>query len=156
MLLHCPNAEPEAVPRRRARRPPRPAPPSRTARPSPPTPRARARATGPQPATRSSPDGYGDLTAPWAAIHSLNGPTDPRIADVVAAGHLVRTRADGDVQEPAAGDTTRRDAAIASGAHFVSTDFPEPHPETGYVVDLGGVACNPVTASDTCDPATIE
>ncbi len=102
------------------------------------------------------PDGYGDLDAPWAAIHSMNDPTSPRIAEVLAAGHLVRTRADGDVVEPAAGDTSRRDAAIASGAHFVSTDFPEPHPETGYVVDLGGVVCNPVTAPTDCDPSRVE
>lgn len=102
------------------------------------------------------PDGYGDLDAPWAAIHSMNDPADPRIAEVLAAGHLVRTRTDSDVVEPAAGDTTRRDTAIASGAHFLSTDFPEPHPETGYVVDLGGVVCNPVTAGDGCDPDRIE
>jgi len=110
--------------------------------------------------TRSDPalflDGYGDLNVPWAAVHSLNDPNDPRMADVLAAGHLVRTRADGDVEEPAAGDTTRRDAAIASGAHFLSTDFPEPHPETGYVVDLDGVACNPVTAPASCNPSRIE
>lgn len=104
-------------------------------------------------------DAYGDLTVPYAAIHSVNNPYDGRLADVVGAGHLVRTRADGDVVEPAAGDTTQRDQALASGAHFISTDFPEPHPETGYVVELPEgepSRCNPVTAPADCLSSWIE
>jgi hypothetical protein len=103
------------------------------------------------------PDGFGDLTVPWAAVHSINDPDDPRIADVVAAGHLVRTRADSDLAEAEAGDTTRRDAALASGAHFLSTDFPEPHPDSGYVVALPDpVGCNPLTAPTECAPGAME
>ena len=36
-------------------------------------------------------------------------------------------------------DTTRREAAFASGAQIITTDFFEgsPHKETGYVVTIG-------------------
>lgn len=47
-----------------------------------------------------------------------------RIADALAAGLIVRTRADQDDVDPLAGDTTKRDAALASGAQLVSTDYP--------------------------------
>ncbi|MGZ8762831.1 MAG: Ca2+-dependent phosphoinositide-specific phospholipase C, partial [Acidimicrobiia bacterium] len=48
------------------------------------------------------------------------------IRAAVTAGYLVRTRADGDTVEARANDTTVRDAALASGAQWVSTDFPVP------------------------------
>ncbi len=104
-------------------------------------------------------DAYGDLDAPYAAIHSMNDPFNGAISGVVAAGHLVRTRADADVVEPANNDTRKRDAALASGAHFVSTDFPIPHPDTGYVVQMPDGApsrCNPLTAPDVCAAEAIE
>lgn len=104
-------------------------------------------------------DAFGDLTAPWAAVHSMNDPGDPRIAEVVAAGHLVRTRADSNVEEALANDGTTRDRALASGAQFVSTDFPAPHPDTGYVVRLPGevaARCNPLGAPAACAPEALE
>ena len=68
-------------------------------------------------------------------------------------GYLVRTRADADTVEARTGDTTRRDAALASGAQWVSTDYPAPGTAdrfgTDYVVSLPGdaiVRCNPVSA----------
>ncbi|HVR29668.1 MAG TPA: phosphatidylinositol-specific phospholipase C1-like protein [Thermoanaerobaculia bacterium] len=90
-----------------------------------------------------------------AAFLVVNDPVrdGARISELVARGFLVRTRADADTREARSGDTTRREAAFASGAHFVSTDYYlASHPEspafgTGYQVDLpgGGVArCNPV------------
>ena len=107
------------------------------------------------------PDAYDDLSAPWAAYHSMNDPRadGQRIAAAIALGHLVRTRADVDGEQARAGDTTQRDAALASGAHFVSTDFPAPHPDTGYVVAMPGGSpsrCNPLHAPDACTPAAIE
>jgi hypothetical protein len=101
------------------------------------------------------PDGYGTCDA--CAFHSLNDPTDPRIPELVQRGQLVRTRTDADVLEPVANDTSRRDAALASGATFLSTDFPQPHPTSGYVVDLGAVArCNPVRQPRRCSPERLE
>jgi hypothetical protein len=78
-----------------------------------------------------------------------------RIRALVAQGFLVRTRADADTREARSGETKRRDAAFASGAHVVSTDYQEPNPEfeTGYRVELpgGGAArCNPVRVPDGC------
>ncbi len=113
-------------------------------------------------------DAYGDVTAPFAAYHSMNDAIGDgaRIAEVVAAGHLVRTRADGDGNEARANDTVRRDAALASGAHFISTDFPAPgesgegpHPQTGYFVAMPEGTpsrCNPVRAVTDCTSSAIE
>ncbi len=107
------------------------------------------------------PDAYGDVTLPFAAWHSMNDAVgqSQRIGEVVAAGHLVRTRADSDGNEARADDTRVRDAALASGAHFVSTDFPGPHPETGYVVTIPGGTpsrCNPLRAPEGCTSGAIE
>ncbi|MEN9787311.1 MAG: hypothetical protein RLZZ299_2575 [Pseudomonadota bacterium] len=107
------------------------------------------------------PDAYDDLYAPWAAYHSMNDPLADRqrIAGAVALGHLVRTRADVDGAQARANDPVQRDAALESGAHFVSTDFPAPHPDTGYVVRMPGGSpsrCNPLRAPDTCVPGAVE
>jgi hypothetical protein len=50
-----------------------------------------------------------------------------------------------------------RDAAFASGAQYVSTDyiFPDPRFGTGYVVDLPGdstARCDPVLVAVRCRP----
>lgn len=105
------------------------------------------------------PDGMGDTDVDWAVVHTMNDPTDPRIPEVVAAAHLVRTRADADLEEVRAEDPTHRDAAFASGAHFVSTDAPAPIGDFDYVVAVPGGTpsrCNPVHAPDDCVPADIE
>ncbi len=104
-------------------------------------------------------DAYGDTSLDYAAVHSMNNPNNPDIATVVERGHLVRTRADSDTQAARDNDPTQRDAAIASGAHFVSTDFPVPHPETGYVVQIPGGTpsrCNPMSAPDVCTSESLE
>lgn len=106
------------------------------------------------------PDAFGDLSLPFAAVHSINDAVGgaEAISAAHAAGHLVRTMADG---EGEAG----RDLALASGANFVTTDWPEPQPGTGYVVEIPGGTpsrCNPLGAAEGCtseaieDPAYIE
>ena len=69
-----------------------------------------------------------DVGRPDAAFIKLNNPIGDatRIHDAVAAGYVVRTRADADVVEPAANNTGPRDAAISGGAQWVSTDFEVP------------------------------
>jgi len=94
---------------------------------------------------------------PEAAFLILNDPLaqGEEIRQRVGQGYLVRTRADADTAEARLGDTTRRAAAFASGAQFVSTDYYDESPAfgTGYRVELpgGGVArCNPLTAESSC------
>ena len=98
-----------------------------------------------------------------AAFVKANDPftTSPSIAELVAAGYLVRTRADSDTVEARSGDTAPRDAAIASGAQYVSTDYPVENPAfgTGYVVRIPNgmpARCNPVNAPASCREAGLE
>jgi hypothetical protein len=100
---------------------------------------------------------------PEAAFVKLNDPSDDfdRIQELVAEGFIVRTRADTDTVEARSGDTTERDLALASGAQFVSTDFPVPDPDfgTGYAVQIPmgmPVGCNPISAPPECTPLALE
>ncbi|WP_200911290.1 Ca2+-dependent phosphoinositide-specific phospholipase C [Sphingomonas sp. Leaf62] len=103
-----------------------------------------------------------DEASPAAAYLTLNDPVadGPRIAAAVRAGFLVRTRADDGTREARDGDTRRRDAALASGAQYVSTDYPWPDRRlSGYRVMLpGGAAagCNPVRAATRCTDGPVE
>ncbi|WP_336980778.1 phosphatidylinositol-specific phospholipase C1-like protein [Altererythrobacter fulvus] len=104
-----------------------------------------------------------DESSPAAAYLTLNDPIadGERIRKAVAAGFIVRTRADAGTLEARANDTVRRDAALASGAQYVSTDYiwPEPRLHNDYRVRLpGGAAalCNPVRAADRCDGSAVE
>jgi hypothetical protein len=66
--------------------------------------------------------------APEAAWFKINEPVKEfdRIQRLVRDGFLVRTRADADTRQSRANDGTQRDKAMASGAQFISTDYPEP------------------------------
>ncbi|MEO5874656.1 MAG: phosphatidylinositol-specific phospholipase C1-like protein [Streptosporangiaceae bacterium] len=94
---------------------------------------------------------------PDAAFVERNNPTAADLPALVAKGYLVRTRADSDTAEARSGSTTARDAALASGAQWVSTDYPVPGLAarfgTGYHTSLPGFAtarCNPVSAPAPC------
>jgi hypothetical protein len=95
-------------------------------------------------------------SSPAAAYLTLNEAlTDTaHITADVRQGFLVRTRADADTVEARANDTRRRDAALASGAQYVSTDYMEPDKRfSTYTTRLpqGAVAeCNPVRAAGKC------
>jgi len=79
------------------------------------------------------------------------------ILDLARRGYIVRTMADSSTVEARSGDRTRMNAAFASGAHIVSTDYYRPDPRgampgsgwSNYAVALpgGGPArANPVSA----------
>lgn len=92
---------------------------------------------------------------PEAAFLKLNDPSDIiAIQERVSQGYMVRTRADADTVQARTGDTTRRDAAFESGAHFISTDYPVPDTRfTDYQVTIPGdniARCNPVNATTEC------
>lgn len=100
---------------------------------------------------------------PEAGFVKLNDPIadGDKIRDLVARGFIVRTRADGDTVQARTGDVTQRDAAIASGAQYVSTDYPVPDPDfgTGYMVEIPGgtpARCNPINAPADCTSLDVE
>jgi Phosphoinositide phospholipase C, Ca2+-dependent len=85
------------------------------------------------------------------------GPNTAEIQDLVRRGYLVRTRADADTIQARTGDTIQRDAALLSGAQFVSTDYPVPGRAasfgTDYVAQIpdGDPArCNPINTGTLC------
>jgi hypothetical protein len=100
---------------------------------------------------------------PDAAFVKLNDPVADAalIPEIVRAGYIVRTRADAKTEQARTGDTTRRDAALASGAQFVSTDYPVPNPDfgTGYFVEIPDGEpgrCNPINAPPGCRAGALE
>jgi hypothetical protein len=100
---------------------------------------------------------------PEAAFMKRNNPIGgfDEIVDLVGRGYIVRTRADADTLDARFGDTTRRDAALASGAQFVSSDYPVPDPDfgTGYFVEIpegDPGRCNPINAPPGCRNTALE
>jgi hypothetical protein len=73
------------------------------------------------------------------------------IPNLVRKGYLIRTMTDGGVQRVRANDTSRRDAAINSGAQLLSTDYPftYQHPASTFSVSFGNggtiARCNPIS-----------
>jgi hypothetical protein len=99
---------------------------------------------------------------PDAAFAKLNDPIGDAaaIAAALDAHMLVRTRADADTVQARTNDTSRRDAALASGAQLVSTDYERPNPSfSDYAVAIPGgtpAGCNPVTAPPGCRSTDVE
>ena len=104
----------------------------------------------------SSPPGEDD-----AAFVKRNDPLGPNTAEIqalVTAGYVVRTRADEPTFQARSGDTTQRDAALASGAQWVSTDYPVQNRAlnqfgSDYYAALpegNPIRCNPINAPDDC------
>ena len=73
---------------------------------------------------------------------------EAEIAGLSALGYVLRTRADS-LDDARVNDTTARDAAFASGAHYISTDFPVPeYLDNGYFVQIPDGTpsrCNPIS-----------
>lgn len=100
---------------------------------------------------------------PDAAFLKINEPLGnvDQIQDAVAAGYVVRTRADSPTADARNEDTTRRDAALASGAQWVSTDYlvPSTFFASSYVVELPDgltARCNPINAPAACADDLLE
>jgi hypothetical protein len=96
--------------------------------------------------------------SPDAAFVEVNEPlrNPALIPGLVRKGYLVRTRTDADVVQGRTGDVTQRDAALASGAQLLSSDFAfeERASWTGYNVSFpeGTIArCNPVLKPVGCE-----
>ncbi len=100
---------------------------------------------------------------PDAAFVKVNGPLGnvERIQQLVADGYVVRTRSDEPTVQARNGDTTQRDAAIESGAQWVSTDYPVPgsSPFSDYYASIPGgepARCNPVNTGPRCRATALE
>ncbi|MGH8079579.1 MAG: phosphatidylinositol-specific phospholipase C1-like protein [Lysobacter sp.] len=104
----------------------------------------------------------GDETSADAAYLTLNDPVGQgeRIRKAVAEGFLVRTRADADTLESRRNDPSRREAAFASGAQYISTDYLKPDLRfSRYRVTFPRsevVRCNPLRGEARCDRRPIE
>jgi hypothetical protein len=101
--------------------------------------------------------------APEAAYFTMNEPIKDQalIQERVKQGFLIRTRADADTREARSGETARREAALASGAQFISTDYmwPDDRFGKGYTAvlpDGAATRCNPVTRVDLCEGVAAE
>jgi hypothetical protein len=107
--------------------------------------------------TTSSP---GQPDAAFVQIGDPRGANLSLIQNLVGQGYLVRTRSDVPTIEARSGDTARRDAALASGAQFVSTDYAWESPfGSGYQVtipDGSPARCNPVNAPAGCRSSLLE
>jgi Phosphoinositide phospholipase C, Ca2+-dependent len=104
----------------------------------------------------------GEPSAAFIKMNDAMGAEEERIRGRVREGYLIRTRADLPTGDARTGRTTRRDAAFRSGAHYVSTDYPQPSPfGSGYIARLPGAErlaarCNPVNAPVGCRDEWLE
>lgn len=103
----------------------------------------------------------GAVGEPYAGVLVINNPVGSAAAirEGLRRNYLVRTRADASPATARANDTAQREAALASGAQIVSTDFPAAVDGSPYAVVIPGGTpsrCSPVTAPMGCTPALIE
>jgi hypothetical protein len=97
----------------------------------------------------------GQPDSAFIMVNDPRGDRGPHITDLVRRGYLVRTRADEPVSTAKANEHDRVDAALNSGAHMISTDFPQPGlafrwGDGQFVAQLPGgatVQVNPVTGT---------
>lgn len=102
----------------------------------------------------------GEPEAAWFNVNNAlnDGET---IRELVAAGYMVRTRADEDTIQARENDYSLQEAAFDSGGQYVSTDYVVPNPDFGTTysaaVPGGYVArCNPISAPADCDSSRIQ
>jgi hypothetical protein len=103
---------------------------------------------------------------PDAAITEVNDPRGTGQAEIerlVKKGYLVRSRSDEPMATIRDKDYTRLGIALASGAQYVTTDFPVAGMAARYDSDFvaqlpehAAVRCNPVTAPKKCRGAVSE
>jgi hypothetical protein len=104
-----------------------------------------------------------------AAFLKRNDPFESdAIQSAVTDGYLVRTRSDGDAHLSSTDPSEQRDTALATGAQFVSTDYPEAtlkafpdyivrFTHTGDDADANPfVRCNPLVAPEWCTALDVE
>jgi hypothetical protein len=105
----------------------------------------------------------GQPDAAFVKRNEPRGANTAQIADLVGAGYLVRTRSDLPLSTVRSGDTAMLEAALQSGAHVISTDFPEVGMSARYGSDYvarlpedTAARCNPVNARANCKTKRLE
>ena len=102
----------------------------------------------------------GGSTEPWAAAVEHNDPVGSKTTIEMAAkaGFLVRSDAD-DAKKSKSDNFAKAKAALLTGAHHISSDFPVAPKDGSYGFVLTGgnpSRCNPVTAPPSCTAEAIE
>jgi hypothetical protein len=103
----------------------------------------------------------GQADAAFIKRNEPRGANTAQIQDLVRKGYLVRTRSDLPLSTVRTGDTAMLDAALRSGAHVISTDFPEVGMSARYGSDFVArletpARCNPVNARPNCKSERLE
>ncbi len=100
---------------------------------------------------------------PDAAFVKFNEPrgNEAVIQQLVADGYVVRTRSDSPTSQAHSADTARLEAALTSGAQWVSTDYPVPGLSiwSDYFAEIPDgepARCNPVNTGPRCSNANLE
>ena len=98
---------------------------------------------------------------PVAAIMLRDGPLDSgeEIRSLVREGFIVRTRADSPNPDELDPNSPRPQAALASGAQLISTDYPYLPAMNGYRFELPTgprSRCNPINAPEWCTTDLVE
>jgi hypothetical protein len=102
----------------------------------------------------------GDADAAFVKVNEPVGNVE-YIQSLVAAGYVVRTRSDVPTVQARNNDPTQREAALASGAQWVSTDYPVPgsSPFSPYFADIPNghpARCNPINTGPRCRDDQLE
>lgn len=102
-----------------------------------------------------------DPTKDYAGVMLYDDPEADAegLTAAVTAGFIVRTRADTSHGALVEKQLARQQAALASGAHLISSDYPVPVEDIDYFLDMPGGTpsrCNPITAPDWCTSLDIE
>ena len=81
-----------------------------------------------------------DAGRPEAAMMIINNAKSPDIQKLVTKGYIIRTRADSDTQEARRNDYSNFEAACASGAQIITTDYYEKstHFKSDYEISFKG------------------
>ncbi len=101
------------------------------------------------------------VTDPYAAVLKLDDPVGDAqaIKDAVSQGFIVRTYPGDPIVNGHATSRAQMDAAEASPAHMLSSDYPVPGIVADYFLDLSGGTpsrCNPSVAPPDCTSDAIE
>ncbi len=102
-----------------------------------------------------------ELDSPIGAFVNIDDPVDgaERILQFVQAGFFVRTRTDSESYEAENEDTSRMEAALASAAQMLSTDWPVENEYYNYSFDIPDGSpsrCNPHIAPEGCSAQDVE